>query len=126
MPQTDVDKLVAQEYQLGFTVDVEEETVPPGLSETVIRHISAKKKEPGWMTELRIKALEKWETMEEPHWAQVEYAPIDYQAISYFSAPKKAPNSLDELDPEILRAYEKLGIPLEEQKLLQGVAGEDE
>jgi len=122
MAQTEVDKLLSKDYELGFTVDVEEDTVPPGLNEDVIRFISAKKNEPDWMTELRIKALHKWEKMEEPHWAHLHYTPIDYQAISYFSAPKRAPNSLDEVNPEILKAYEKLGIPLEEQKMLQGIA----
>lgn len=122
MAQEEVDKLLGKEYELGFTVDVEEDTAPPGLNEDVIRFISAKKDEPAWMTELRIEALHKWEKMEEPYWAHIHYDPIDYQAISYFSAPKKAPDSLDEVDPEILKAYEKLGIPLEEQKMLQGIA----
>ena len=122
MAQTDVDKLVSQEYKLGFTVDVEEDTVAPGLNDDVIRFISAKKDEPKWMTELRIKALHRWEKMQEPHWSHLHYDSIDYQAISYFAAPKKAPNSLDEVDPNVLEAYEKLGIPLEEQKMLQGIA----
>ena len=122
MAQQDVDKLVSQEYKLGFTVDVEEETVAPGLNDEVIRFISAKKEEPEWMTELRIKALQRWEKMQEPHWSHLHYDPIDYQAISYFAAPKKAPNSLDEVDANILEAYEKLGIPLEEQTMLQGIA----
>ena len=122
MAQTDVDKIVSQEYKLGFTVDVEEDTVAPGLNDDVIRFISAKKDEPEWMTELRIKALHRWEKTKEPHWAHIHYEPIDYQAISYFAAPKKAPNSLDEIDPKVLEAYEKLGIPLEEQKMLQGIA----
>ncbi|MGB5966265.1 MAG: Fe-S cluster assembly protein SufB [Sulfurimonadaceae bacterium] len=122
MAQTDVDKLVSQEYKLGFTVDVEEDTVAPGLNEDVIRFISAKKEEPLWMTELRIKALHRWEKMQEPHWAHIHYKPIDYQAISYFAAPKKAPNSLDEVDAKVLEAYKKLGIPLEEQNMLQGIA----
>jgi len=122
MAQKDVDQLVSQEYKLGFTVDVEEDTVAPGLNDDVIRFISAKKKEPEWMTEIRIKALHRWQKMEEPHWAHVHYKPVDYQSISYFAAPKKAPNSLDEVDPNIIEAYNKLGIPLEEQKLLQGIA----
>ncbi|WP_345977669.1 Fe-S cluster assembly protein SufB [Sulfurimonas sp. HSL3-7] len=122
MAQKDVDQLVSQEYKLGFTVDVEEDTVAPGLNDEVIRFISAKKKEPLWMTELRIKALHRWQKMEEPQWAHLHYKPIDYQSISYFAAPKKAPNSLDEVDPNILEAYDKLGIPLEEQKMLQGIA----
>ena len=122
MAQKDVDQFVSQEYKLGFTVDVEEDTVAPGLNDEVIRFISAKKNEPEWMTELRIKALHRWQKMEEPHWAHVSYKPIDYQSISYFAAPKKAPNSLDEVDTKILEAYNKLGIPLEEQKMLQGIA----
>jgi len=122
MAQKDVDQLVSQEYKLGFTVDVEEDTVAPGLNDDVIRFISAKKKEPEWMTEIRIKALHRWQKMEEPTWAHIHYKPIDYQSISYFAAPKKAPNSLDEVDPNIIEAYNKLGIPLEEQKLLQGIA----
>ncbi len=122
MAQEEVEKLVASDYELGFTVDVEADTAPPGLNEEVIRFISAKKNEPAWMTELRIEALHKWEKMQEPHWAHLQYTPVDYQSISYFSAPKKAPGSLDEVDPEILKAYEKLGIPLEEQKMLQGIA----
>lgn len=122
MSQTEVDRLVEQEYQLGFSVDIEADTAPPGLNDDVLRFISAKKEEPAWMLDERIKALHKWEKMTEPHWAHLEYEPVDYQAISYFSAPKKAPDSLDEVDPKILEAYEKLGIPLEEQKMLQGVA----
>ncbi|MEN8147346.1 MAG: Fe-S cluster assembly protein SufB [Campylobacterota bacterium] len=122
MAQTDVDKIVSQEYKLGFTVDVEEESVAPGLNSDVILFISAKKEEPEWMTQLRIKALKRWEKMQEPHWSHLHYEPIDYQAISYFAAPKKAPNTLDEVDPKVLEAYEKLGIPLDEQKMLQGIA----
>ncbi|MDA3946199.1 MAG: Fe-S cluster assembly protein SufB [Helicobacteraceae bacterium] len=122
MAQKDVDQFVSQEYKLGFTVDVEEDTVAPGLNDDVIRFISAKKDEPEWMTEQRIKALHRWEKMVEPHWAHVSYKPIDYQSISYFAAPKKTPNSLDEVDAKILEAYGKLGIPLEEQKMLQGIA----
>jgi len=117
-----VDKIVSQEYQLGFSVDVEADTLPPGLNDGVIAVISAKKNEPRWMYDLRVKALHKWEEMKEPHWAHVHYPPIDYQGISYFSAPKKAPNSLDDVDESILDAYAKLGIPLEEQKMLQGIA----
>jgi len=122
MAQEEVDKILSQEYKLGFSVDVESDTVPPGLNEDVLRFISAKKDEPEWMLDLRIKALSKWEKMKEPHWAHLDYTPIDYQSISYFSAPKKAPDNLDEVDEEILKAYDKLGIPLEEQKMLQGIA----
>jgi Fe-S cluster assembly protein SufB len=122
MAQAEVDKILSQEYKLGFSVDVETDTVAPGLNVDVLRFISKKKDEPEWMLDLRIKALSRWEKMKEPHWAHLEYTPIDYQSISYFSAPKKAPNSLDEVDEEILKAYDKLGIPLEEQKMLQGIA----
>jgi hypothetical protein len=106
MAQDEVDKLLSKDYELGFTVDVEEDTAPPGLNEEVIRFISAKKDEPSWMTELRIKALHKWEKMEEPHWAHIHYDPIDYQAISYFSAPKKSaqqPRRSRSGDPQSLR-----------------------
>jgi len=122
MAQEEVNKAIAGEYKLGFEIDIEQDTVPPGLNEDVIKYISAKKNEPEWMLELRLKAYRKWLTMEEPHWGHLNYEPIDYQSISYFSAPKKAPESLDEVDPKILEAYEKLGIPLEEQKQLQGIA----
>ena len=122
MAQEEIDKAITGEYALGFEIDIEQDTVPPGLSEETIRYISKKKNEPEWMTELRLEAYRKWLKMEEPHWAHVKYEPIDYQSISYFSAPKKAPESLDEVDPKILEAYEKLGIPLEEQKQLQGIA----
>ncbi|WP_201353481.1 Fe-S cluster assembly protein SufB [Hydrogenimonas urashimensis] len=121
MAEKELEKAVAGEYGLGFEIDIEEETVPPGLDENVIRFISKKKGEPAWMTKLRLKAYEKWKTMEEPHWGHLEYEPIDYQSISYFAAPKKGVESLDEVDPKILEAYEKLGIPLEEQKQLAGV-----
>jgi len=121
MAQEELDKAVSGEYALGFEIDIEEDKVPPGLNEEVIRFISKKKDEPEWMTELRLKAYHKWQQMEEPHWGHLEYEPIDYQSISYFAAPKKGPESLDEVDPKILEAYEKLGIPLEEQKQLAGV-----
>ncbi|WP_353662894.1 Fe-S cluster assembly protein SufB [Hydrogenimonas sp. SS33] len=121
MAEKELEKAVAGEYGLGFEIDIDEETVPPGLDENVIRFISKKKGEPDWMTELRFKAYAKWKTMEEPHWGHLEYEPIDYQSISYFAAPKKGPESLEEVDPKILEAYEKLGIPLEEQKQLAGV-----
>ena len=128
MPETEMEILeehVGQEYEAGFVTDVEQETLPPGLSEDVIRTISAKKGEPEWMLEWRFKAYRHWLTMTEPTWANIKYEPVDYQAISYYSAPKSkedGPKSLDEIDPEILRTYEKLGIPLEEQKMLSGVA----
>lgn len=122
MAQEELDKIVSGEYELGFEIDIEQDTVPPGLNKNIIRFISAKKEEPKWATDLRIKAYKKWQKMTEPHWGKLEYTPIDYQSISYFSAPKVAPNSLDEVDPKIIEAYKKLGIPLEEQKQLQGIA----
>jgi Fe-S cluster assembly protein SufB len=119
-----IEQLATQEYKFGFTSDVDQEIVPPGLNEDVVRLISAKKHEPEWMLEWRLKAFRHWQTMREPTWANVHYAPIDYQAISYYAAPraKASPKSLDEVDPEILKTYEKLGIPLKEQELLAGVA----
>jgi Fe-S cluster assembly protein SufB len=122
MAEQELDRAVSGEYALGFAIDIEADTVPPGLDEEVIAFISRKKDEPQWMLDLRLKAYAKWQQMEEPHWGKLDYEPIDYQAISYFSAPKQAPESLDEVDPKILEAYEKLGIPLEEQKQLQGIA----
>ncbi|MEY3089728.1 MAG: hypothetical protein RL113_44 [Pseudomonadota bacterium] len=121
MANEGLEKAVSGEYALGFEIDIETDTVPPGLDENTIAFISAKKAEPEWMLALRLKAFEKWQSMEEPHWAHLHYDPIDYQAISYFAAPKKAPDSLDEVDPKILEAYKKLGISLEEQKELQGI-----
>ncbi|HGZ69977.1 MAG TPA: Fe-S cluster assembly protein SufB, partial [Nitratifractor sp.] len=122
MAQEEVNKAITGDYNLGFEIDIEQDTVAPGLNEDVIKFISAKKEEPEWMLELRLKAYKRWLTMEEPEWGKVEYEKIDYNSISYFSAPKQAPESLDEVDPKILEAYEKLGIPLEEQKQLQGIA----
>ena len=115
---------LSQEYKWGFVTEIEQETVPKGLSEDVIRMISAKKEEPEWLVEWRLKAYRKWLTMEEPTWQNVHYPPIDYQDIIYYAAPKAKPrlNSLDEVDPELLRTFEKLGISLEEQKRLTGVA----
>jgi len=114
----------SQQYKYGFTTQVESETIPPGLNEDVIRLISSKKGEPEWLTEWRLKAYRKWLTMTEPTWQNVRYPPIDFQAISYYSAPKSGVKyeSMDEVDPELLRTYERLGIPLEEQKRLAGVA----
>ncbi|RMH62044.1 MAG: Fe-S cluster assembly protein SufB [Zetaproteobacteria bacterium] len=114
-----------QEYRAGFVTDIESDTLPPGLNEEVIRHISARKEEPDWLLEWRLSAYRHWLKMREPHWAHVEYPPIDYQAISYYSAPKAkgdGPKSLDEVDPKLLETYEKLGIPLREQEMLAGVA----
>jgi Fe-S cluster assembly protein SufB len=119
-----IESLVTREYQHGFVTDVETETVPRGLNEDTIRMISAKKNEPPFMLEWRLKAYRRWQSMTEPHWSNVTYPPIDYQDIIYYSAPKsvKPLQSLDEADPELLRTYEKLGIPLTEQKRLAGVA----
>ena len=119
-----IEELANQEYKYGFVSDVEADTIPKGLNEDVIRLISAKKEEPEWLLDWRLKAYRLWTTMTEPHWPNVKYDPIDYQAISYYSAPKKKPQlgSMDEVDPEIRSTFEKLGIPLEEQKMLAGVA----
>ncbi|MCF6206695.1 MAG: Fe-S cluster assembly protein SufB [Sulfurovum sp.] len=122
MAQEEINKAVSGEYALGFEIDIETDVVPPGLNEDTIKFISKKKEEPEWMLELRLKALKKWEQMTEPTWGHVTYEPVDYQSISYYAAPKTdGPESLDEVDPKILAAYEKLGIPLEEQKQLAGV-----
>jgi Fe-S cluster assembly protein SufB len=117
-----IEDFANREYEHGFVTDVEADTFPPGLNEDVVRAISAKKNEPEWMTEWRLKAYRKWLEMAEPNWSKVEYPAIDYQKISYFSAPKEKLGSLDEVDPEILATYKKLGIPLDEQKLLANVA----
>ncbi|MCH7781369.1 MAG: Fe-S cluster assembly protein SufB, partial [Acidobacteria bacterium] len=120
-----IEQLVNTEYKWGFVTDIESESIPPGLDEGVVRVISAKKKEPEFLLNWRLKAFRHWQKMKEPTWAFVKYNPIDYQAITYYSAPKSSddgPKSLDEVDPELLRTYEKLGIPLEEQKMLTGVA----
>jgi Fe-S cluster assembly protein SufB len=119
-----IEELANREYKYGFVTDVEQEIVPVGLNEEVIRLISGKKAEPEWMLEWRLRAYRAWLQMTEPTWHNVHYPPIDYQAISYYAAPKQKPalNSLDEVDPEIRATFEKLGIPLEEQKLLSGVA----
>jgi len=119
-----MDALVGKGYEHGFVTDIETEVIPAGLDEDVIRLISARKNEPEWVLEYRLKAFRHWLTMTPPSWSSVHHPPIDYQSISYFAAPKKKPtlNSLDEVDPELLRTYERLGIPLEEQKVLSGVA----
>jgi len=120
----EVRKLTEREYEHGFVTAVDEDTVPRGLTEETIRAISAKKNEPQFMLDWRLKAFRHWLTMKEPTWQNVRYPPIDYQDIIYYSAPKRkaALKSLDEVDPEILKTYAKLGIPLEEQKMLAGVA----
>ncbi len=121
----DLERLLKREYVAGFITDIEADTVPPGLDESVIRLISAKKEEPAFLLEWRLAAYRHWLTLREPRWAKVAYPPIDYQAISYYSAPKSradAPQSLDEVDPKLLETYEKLGIPLHERARLAGVA----
>ena len=119
-----IEQLANQEYKYGFVTDIEADVAPPGLSEDIVRLISTKKNEPEWLLEWRLKALRHWFTMKEPTWANVHYNPIDYQAIRYYSAPKqkKKLNSIDEVDPELRKTFDKLGISLEEQKRLSGVA----
>ena len=120
-----IEQFAAQEYKFGFITDVEQDIVPPGLSEDTVRLISEKKDEPEWLLEWRLRAFRHWQKMEEPTWANVHYPPIDFQSISYYAAPKakgSGPKSLDEVDPEILATYEKLGIPLAERAMLAGVA----
>ncbi len=127
MPTSDEEIKVLAEvpYKWGFTSDIEADTLPPGLSEETIRFISAKKNEPQWMLDWRLKAYRHWLTMEEPHhWGKLHYPPIDYQDTIYYSAPKPKKKSLDEVDPEILAVYDKLGIPLDERKALLGVEEE--
>lgn len=118
----EIHDIINKEYKLGFETLVQSDTFAKGLNEDVIRAISAKKEEPSWLLDFRLKAYAKWLKMEEPSWANLNYPKIDYQDLAYYSAPKKALDSLDEVDPEILKTYEKLGIPLEEQKMLAGVA----
>jgi Fe-S cluster assembly protein SufB len=120
-----IEQLARRDYQFGFVTDVEQESIPPGLDEETVRVISAKKDEPEWLLQWRLEALRSWREMTEPTWANVTYPPIDYQSMVYYSAPKSQadrPKSLDEVDPELLRTYEKLGIPLREQEMLAGVA----
>ncbi len=120
-----LDQLTREEYKHGFVTDIESDVFAPGLDEDVVRRISAKKGEPEWLLEWRLKAFRHWTKMKEPTWAKVSYPPIDYQAISYYAAPKpkgEGPKSLDEVDPELLATYEKLGVPLKEREILAGVA----
>ena len=122
------DELTDKEYKYGFVTEIESESLPPGLNEEIVREISRRKEEPEWLMEWRLKAFRAWEKMETPEWAKVDFPPIDYQALSYYSAPKQkidAPKSLDEIDPELLETYEKLGIPLREQEMLAGVVAVD-
>ena len=123
-----VRRIDVDQYKYGFETKIESEKAPKGLSEDTIRFISAKKNEPEWMLAWRLEAYRRWLTMREPTWARVNYPKIDYQDIYYYAAPKafKAPKSLDEVDPEILRTYEKLGIPLKEQEILAGVRKQGE
>ena len=122
---TKISDLIGREYKEGFVTEIEADTLPPGLDEGVIRKLSAKKNEPEFMLDWRLDAFRRWQGMNEPAWAHVDYAPIDFQGISYYSAPRSqadGPQSLDEVDPKLLETYNKLGIPLEEQKFLAGVA----
>jgi Fe-S cluster assembly protein SufB len=121
-----VRRIDVDQYKYGFVTPIESEKAPKGLSEETIRFISAKKNEPEWMLAWRLDAYRRWLTMREPKWAKVQYGPIDYQGIYYYAAPKKAPKSLDEIDPEILRTYEKLGIPLREREALLGIEKDDD
>ena len=125
VPQTvdQVRRIDVDQYKYGFVTDIESDKAPKGLSEDIVRFISAKKNEPEWMLAWRLDAYRRWLTMREPSWARVTHPPIDYQNIYYYAAPKKkdGPKSLDEIDPEILRTYEKLGIPLREREALLGI-----
>ena len=120
----DREQLATKEYKWGFVTSIDADAAPKGLSEEIVRFISAKKNEPEWLLEWRLKAFRHWQMMEEPHWPNVQYPKINYQDLIYYSAPKqkKQLNSLDDLDPEIRATYEKLGIPLREQEMLAGVA----
>ncbi len=125
MSQEQIDGLISKEYAAGFVTDIESDTLPPGLNEDVVRFISAKKDEPQWLLDWRLKAYRAWKEMKEPDWAHVSYPKIDFNSISYYSAPKSMadkPQSLDEVDPELIATYNKLGIPLHEQEVLAGVA----
>jgi Fe-S cluster assembly protein SufB len=118
----EIETLANREYKWGFITDIEADAAPPGLNEEIVRFISVKKREPDWMLQWRLKAYHKWLTMTEPHWAKLHYPPIDYQNTIYYSAPRPKKKSLDEVDPELLATYEKLGIPLHEREILAGVA----
>ncbi|MGC4031429.1 MAG: Fe-S cluster assembly protein SufB [Tepidisphaeraceae bacterium] len=124
--EREIETLAEQEYKYGFVSDIESETLAPGLTEATVRFISQKKNEPQWLLDWRLKAFRHWQTMTEPHhWGKLKYDPIDYQATSYFSAPKKKLKSMDEVDPELLAIYEKLGVPVNERKKLLGVEDEE-
>lgn len=119
-----LEEFTSKEYEHGWSVDFEADEAPAGLNEEIIRWISAKKEEPTWLLEWRLKAFRTWQNMTEPDWANVNYPKVDFQALKYYSAPKQKskPKSLDEVDPELLQIYERLGISLNEQKKLQGIA----
>ncbi len=121
-PPDAVADALGRRYEAGFVTDIETEALPPGLDEGVVRAISARKHEPEWMTDWRLAAFRHWQTMPMPHWARLNIAPIDFQAISYYAAPKKRPRSMDEVDPKLLETYEKLGVPLHERARLAGIA----
>ena len=123
-PNQILNDVTFNDYKYGFVTDIETEVIPTGLCENVIRLISQKKGEPEWLLEFRLKAYEHWKTLKMPHWAHLDIPSIDYQAISYYAAPKKkeGPKSLDEVDPELLKTFNKLGISLEEQMKLSGIA----
>lgn len=122
-----VEEVTGRAYKHGFVTEIDMDMAPKGLDETTIRFISAKKEEPEWLLEWRLKAFQQWQQMKEPNWAKVGYPPIDYQDLYYYAAPTQKPklNSLDEVDPELLATYEKLGIPLKEQEILAGVVAVD-
>ncbi|MBS0212618.1 MAG: Fe-S cluster assembly protein SufB [Proteobacteria bacterium] len=119
---TEIQRQLDRRYEAGFVTDIESESLPPGLDEDIVRAISARKEEPEWMTQWRLKAYRHWLTMRAPQWAKLRIAPIDFQAISYFSRPKNRPNSLAEVDPKLIETYDKLGVPLHERAKLAGVA----
>src|SRR5437868_4666450 len=116
-----IEELASQEYKWGWNIDIDADEAPLGLNEDIIRFISHKKKEPQWLLDWRLKAFAHWKTMQEPTWAKTHHEPIDYQATRYYSAPKPKKKSLDEVDPELLAVYEKLGVPLHEREILAGV-----
>ncbi|MEM1417483.1 MAG: Fe-S cluster assembly protein SufB, partial [Myxococcota bacterium] len=121
----EIDEVLKRRYDAGFVTDIEQEYAPPGLNEDIVRFISAKKNEPEWLLEWRLKSFRHWLRMKEPRWANIDYPDIDYQAYSYYAAPKSdadRPKSLDEVDPKLLETYEKLGIPVHEREVLAGVA----
>src|SRR5690606_9256765 len=125
MSNEQIEAVLQRSYDAGFVTEIEQEYAPPGLSEDTVRFISMKKNEPEWLLDWRLRAFRHWQRLEEPTWANVYHPPIDYQASSYYAAPKSkegAPKSLDEVDPKLLETYEKLGIPLHEREILAGVA----